>query len=101
MRRKIGEVASPMFTLSDEATTLLKDALVSGQSLICPFWYNLTLTLCCSYLGGYIAALFFAVGAPSAMLVGYLCDRMNRRNLLFIVVVLGAACTPSISPLTY
>ncbi len=42
------------------------------------------------YLGGYISALFFAVGAPSALLVGYLCDHMDRRNLLFIVVILGA-----------
>ena len=44
----------------------------------------------CRYLGGYISALFFAVGAPSALLVGYLCDHMDRRNLLFIVVILGA-----------
>lgn len=43
----------------------------------------------CRYLGGWIAALFFFFGAPSALLVGYLCDRMNRRNLLFIVVLLG------------
>ncbi|CAL5223333.1 g5832 [Coccomyxa viridis] len=41
------------------------------------------------YLGGYIAAAFFAVGAPAALCIGYLCDKMNRRNLLFAVVLLG------------
>ena len=45
------------------------------------------------YLGGYIAAAFFAVGAPAALFIGYLCDKMNRRNLLFIVVILGALLT--------
>jgi MFS family permease len=40
-------------------------------------------------LGGYIAAAFFAVGAPAALFIGYLCDKMNRRNLLFVVVLLG------------
>ena len=43
----------------------------------------------CRYLGGYIAAAFFAVGAPAALCIGYLCDKMNRRNLLFAVVLLG------------
>lgn len=37
-----------------------------------------------------MAAAFFAVGAPAALLIGYLCDKMNRRNLLFAVVLLGA-----------
>ena len=41
-------------------------------------------------LGGVIAASFFAVGAPAALLIGYLCDKVNRRNLLFVVVILGA-----------
>jgi len=45
---------------------------------------------CGRYLGGYVAAAFFAVGAPAALLIGYLCDKMNRRNLLFAVVLLGA-----------
>lgn len=45
------------------------------------------------YLGGYIAAAFFAVGAPAALFIGYLCDKMNRRNLLFIVVILGELLT--------
>lgn len=38
------------------------------------------------YLGGYIAAAFYLVGAPSALLFGYLSDTVNRRNLLFIAV---------------
>ena len=38
-----------------------------------------------------MAAAFFAVGAPAALLIGYLCDKYNRRNLLFIVVLLGAS----------
>ena len=37
-----------------------------------------------------IAASFFAVGAPAALLVGYLCDKVNRRDMLFVVVILGA-----------
>jgi MFS family permease len=51
-------------------------------------------------LGGYISAAFFAVGAPAALLVGWLTDKMNRRNLLFIVAVLGQApclCTIFVS----
>jgi MFS family permease len=40
-------------------------------------------------LGGYISAAFFAVGAPSAMLVGWYADRMSRRNLLFAVAMIG------------
>ena len=55
------------------------------------------------YLGGVIQGLFFAVGAPSALIVGYLCDKLNRRNLLFIVVILGgpvrpASCLSSLFP---
>lgn len=42
------------------------------------------------YLGGYIAAAFFAMGAPSALVIGYLSDRVNRRHLLFAIVLLGA-----------
>jgi MFS family permease len=41
------------------------------------------------YLGGYIAAGFYIIGAPSALLFGYLCDRMNRRNLLVACILLG------------
>jgi predicted MFS family arabinose efflux permease len=41
------------------------------------------------YLGGYIAAAFYMVGAPAALLFGYLSDTVNRRNLLFYAVILG------------
>lgn len=41
------------------------------------------------YLGGYVAAAFYLVGAPAALLFGYLSDTVNRRNLLFAAVLLG------------
>jgi MFS family permease len=41
------------------------------------------------YLGGYVAATFYLVGAPAALLFGYLSDTVNRRNLLFVAVLLG------------
>eukprot|EP00884_Botryococcus_braunii_P001211 jgi/Botrbrau1/11090/Bobra.0219s0002.2 len=41
------------------------------------------------YLGGYISAVFFAVGAPAAFVIGYLSHRMNRKDLLFLVILLG------------
>ena len=41
------------------------------------------------YLGGYVAAAFYMVGAPAALLFGYLSDTSNRRNLLFAAVLLG------------
>ncbi|PNH00064.1 hypothetical protein TSOC_014128, partial [Tetrabaena socialis] len=42
-------------------------------------------------LGGALMAAFFAVGAPAALLVGWLTDRggIERRTLLFWVVVIG------------
>ncbi len=46
------------------------------------------------YLGGYIAAAFFGMGAPSALVIGYLSDRVNRRNLLFAIVLLGSPRRP-------
>jgi MFS family permease len=60
----------------------------------------------CRYLGGYIAAAFFAVGAPAALCIGYLSDKMNRRNLLFAVVLLGMQLTcpmlpPSDNPMSF
>eukprot|EP00200_Dunaliella_tertiolecta_P009723 CAMPEP_0202386432 /NCGR_PEP_ID=MMETSP1127-20130417/66398_1 /ASSEMBLY_ACC=CAM_ASM_000462 /TAXON_ID=3047 /ORGANISM="Dunaliella tertiolecta, Strain CCMP1320" /LENGTH=241 /DNA_ID=CAMNT_0048986981 /DNA_START=220 /DNA_END=942 /DNA_ORIENTATION=+ len=42
-------------------------------------------------LGGAIMGAFFAVGAPSALLLGWLGDRFNRVYLLFGVVVFGEA----------
>jgi len=47
------------------------------------------------YLGGYIAAAFFGMGAPSALVIGLLADRVNRRNLLFAIVLLGAQPVPA------
>lgn len=44
------------------------------------------------YLGGYVAAAFYLVGAPSALLFGYLSDKVNRRNLLFVAVLIGEWC---------
>ena len=48
------------------------------------------------YLGGFISAAFFLLGAPAALLIGYLSDTMNRAKLLFWVVMLGehqSTCT--------
>ncbi|EFN57703.1 hypothetical protein CHLNCDRAFT_142913 [Chlorella variabilis] len=39
-------------------------------------------------LGGFIAAAFFGVGAPAALLFGWLSDRVNRCRLLFAAVML-------------
>lgn len=43
------------------------------------------------FLGGYIAAAFYMVGAPAALLFGYLSDKYNRKWLLFSAVLLGEA----------
>jgi MFS family permease len=40
-------------------------------------------------LGGAIAAAFYLVGAPAALLFGWLSDRVNRCHLLFAAVMLG------------
>ena len=40
-------------------------------------------------LGGVIGSCFFVVGAPTALLTGWLSHSYNRRNLLFLVVILG------------
>lgn len=37
------------------------------------------------------------VGAPAALLFGYLSDSVNRRNLLFVAVLLGA-CGAQVAP---
>jgi predicted MFS family arabinose efflux permease len=44
-------------------------------------------------LGGYIAFGFFVVGAPVALLVGYLTDFINRCVLFGVVVALGASAS--------
>lgn len=48
------------------------------------------------YLGGVISAAFFLLGAPAALLIGYLSDTMNRAKLLFWVVVLGMFASSNI-----
>ena len=40
-------------------------------------------------LGGYVSAIFFAVGAPAALAAGYLADRVHRPALMALVVALG------------
>lgn len=42
------------------------------------------------YLGGWIGAAFFLVGAPAAILMGYMSHGYNRCNMFFWVVLLGA-----------
>ncbi|KAI8473562.1 MAG: major facilitator superfamily domain-containing protein, partial [Monoraphidium minutum] len=42
-----------------------------------------------TYLGGYVMAAFFLVGAPSAIVCGYLTDKVNRVHLLCAVVFVG------------
>jgi MFS family permease len=46
-------------------------------------------------LGGYIAFGFFIVGAPVALLVGYLSDIVKRNVLFGIVVILGSSASLS------
>ena len=41
------------------------------------------------YLGGFISAAFFLLGAPAALIIGYLSDVTKRTHLLFWVVILG------------
>lgn len=42
------------------------------------------------YLGGWIGAAFFLVGAPAAILMGYFSHGYNRCTMFFWVVILGA-----------
>lgn len=42
-----------------------------------------------SKLAGQISVVFFLVGAPAAVIAGYLCGVMDRRLLLLICVLLG------------
>jgi len=42
-------------------------------------------------LGGVVAALFFAVGAPAALAAGYACAQCDRVRLLALLVLLGEA----------
>lgn len=42
-----------------------------------------------TYLGGFIGAAFYSVGAPAALLFGYLSHFMSRRLLFLIAVLIG------------
>ncbi|KAF6255108.1 major facilitator superfamily domain-containing protein [Scenedesmus sp. NREL 46B-D3] len=42
-------------------------------------------------LGGYLMAAFFLVGAPAALLCGYLADKHNRVLLLAAIIIIGEA----------
>ncbi|KAG1658249.1 hypothetical protein FOA52_008509 [Chlamydomonas sp. UWO 241] len=76
--------------------TLMAALLFSDQNLLAPnltpaaefFGYDETQKDV--YLGGYVSAAFFGVGAPAALVVGYLSDRFNRVHLLFVVALIGS-----------
>uniref|UniRef100_A0A383W382 Major facilitator superfamily (MFS) profile domain-containing protein n=1 Tax=Tetradesmus obliquus TaxID=3088 RepID=A0A383W382_TETOB len=42
-------------------------------------------------LGGYLMAAFFLIGAPSALLCGYLADTHNRVLMLAAIIIIGEA----------
>ncbi|KIZ04154.1 major facilitator superfamily MFS-1 [Monoraphidium neglectum] len=42
-----------------------------------------------TYLGGYVMAAFFMIGAPSAIICGWLTDKVNRVHLLFAIIIIG------------
>lgn len=42
-----------------------------------------------TYLGGFIGAAFYTVGAPAALLFGYLSHYVSRRLLFLVAVLLG------------
>ncbi|KAG1670543.1 hypothetical protein FOA52_015408 [Chlamydomonas sp. UWO 241] len=75
--------------------TLLGALLFMDQNLLAP---NLSMAAAFfglddaqkdEYLGGYVSAAFFAVGAPAALLVGWYTDKVNRKYLLFAVCAAG------------
>lgn len=53
------------------------------------------------YLGGWIGAAFFLVGAPAAILMGYFSHGYNRCTMFFWVVILGARLCHSTRPNAY
>ncbi|GAX82743.1 hypothetical protein CEUSTIGMA_g10169.t1 [Chlamydomonas eustigma] len=77
--------------------TLMAVLLFADQNLLAPnlsaaaAFFNMSETQKDIFLGGYISAAFFAVGAPAALLVGWYTDKVNRRNLLFAVAIFGQA----------
>ncbi|GLC48102.1 hypothetical protein PLESTB_000715300 [Pleodorina starrii] len=76
---------------------LVAALLFADQNLLAPnltaaaHYFGLSERQKDTLLGGALMAAFFAVGAPAALLVGWLTDRgdINRRTLLFWVVVVG------------
>lgn len=74
---------------------LVATLLSADQNLLAPNLtavardFNFTDAQRDKYLGGVISAAFFLLGAPAALLIGYLSDTMNRAKLLFWVVLLG------------
>jgi len=79
-----------MFMLSVIALFLNAD-----QNLIAPNLtqianeFNFTAIEKDQYLGGQLNLGFFIVGGFAAMLVGYLTDKVNRKNLFCLVVLVG------------
>eukprot|EP00775_Hariotina_reticulata_P010191 gene10191-10352_t len=71
--------------------------LCADQNLLAPNlsaaaeYFNLTDAQKDTILGGYLMAAFFIVGAPSALVCGYLADKYNRVILLFSVIIIGEA----------
>ena len=79
---------------------LVATLLSADQNLLAPNLtavardFNFTDAQRDKYLGGVISAAFFLLGAPAALLIGYLSDTMNRAKLLFWVVLLGRFSSP-------
>ena len=75
--------------------TLTTGLLFADQNLLAPNLSQAAHTFGFSdqerdqWLGGAISAVFFIVGAPAAIAVGYLMDRHDRVKLLMACVVLG------------
>jgi hypothetical protein len=71
--------------------------LFMDQNLLAPHLtdvareFNFTDTQRDTKLGGELSLSLFLVGGPAALFVGYWADRVNRRNLYTLVVLLGEA----------
>jgi MFS family permease len=94
-RKKVTDLTCyPLFMLS-----LIALCINADQNLVAPNLtqiareFNFTDDERDYLLGGQLSVGFFLVGGFAAMIVGYLADRMNRRNLLAIVVIIGELST--------